>query len=206
MNCRAGRSGSRIWPSFEGRWPWLVATLVALAACSTPGRVGDSAATIGRDRLQAFAVAGRFALRQHEASHSGRIYWRHVDGSDHLVVSSPFGQALAEVSGNSGGARLVASDGKTYEAPTMDELLVAVLGYPLPLGKLADWLRGRSRAGVQVVSDSLGRPLAIEDQDWRLRYQYDDNDAQALPGRLFVERAQVFELRLRIDEWTDLAR
>jgi len=26
-----------------------------------------------------------------------------------------------------------------------------------------------------------------------------------LPGRLFVERAQVFELRLRIDEWTELA-
>ncbi len=205
MSSRSERDRRAAWRSFEARLPLLFAGLLLVAACSTPGRVGDAASAIGRDRLQAFSLAGRFALRQQEASHSGRIAWRHAGDSDHLVISSPFGQALAEVFGNAGGARLLGNDGKIYEAATIDELLVAVLGYPLPLGQLVDWLRGKSGAGGQVVNDSFGRPLEVVDQEWRLRYQYDNDDAQALPGRLFVERAQVFELRLRIDEWTELA-
>lgn len=191
--------------SSAGWAPLLLASVLGLAACATQDRLSDAAPTTGRDRLEAFSLAGRFALRHLDVSHSGRIYWRHEGTKDQLVISTPFGQAIAEVTSDAGGARLSASDGKTYEAPTADELLASVVGYPLPIGRLVDWVRGRRGQGEHVVRDSLGRPLELQDDDWHLRYQYDADDVQALPGRLFVERAGTFELRLRIDEWKDLA-
>ena len=41
-------------------------------------------------------------------------------------------------------------------------------------------------------------------EDWRIDYDYDSDDPQALPGRLFVEREGGFTLRLRIDQWQRL--
>ena len=53
--------------------------------------------------------------------------------------------------------------------------------------------------------DGHGRPLRLLDEAWRIDYEYDSDDPQALPGRLFVEREGGFELRLRIDEWSTLS-
>jgi len=187
-------------------FPLLLAGALALGGCTTLDKVSGAGPSIRRDSLQAFSLSGRFALRHQDVSHAGRIFWRHEGEKNHLIVSSPFGQALAEVLSDAGGARLSASDGKTYEAPTADELLVSVLGYPLPLGKLVDWVRGRIGQGELLVRDRLGRPLEVQERDWHLTYQYDEqDDEQALPGRVFVERSGSFALRLRIDEWQNLS-
>jgi outer membrane biogenesis lipoprotein LolB len=74
------------------------------------------------------------------------------------------------------------------------------------LSRLLDWLRGCHPDGGDLALDTQGRPLRLRHEDWRIDYEYDSDDPQALPGRLFVEREGVFELRLRIDEWQMLAR
>ena len=48
------------------------------------------------------------------------------------------------------------------------------------------------------------RSYYVRHEDWRVNYEYDSDAPDALPGRLFAERIGVFELRLRIDEWTRL--
>ena len=52
-------------------------------------------------------------------------------------------------------------------------------------------------------SHAGGRPLRLLSADWRIDYEYDSDDAQALPARLFAQRADGAELRLRIDEWSE---
>ena len=116
-----------------------------------------------------------------------------------MLLSSPFGQGLAEIVSDAGGARLATSDGSSYTAETADELLQSILAYPLPLSKLLDWLRGRNPDSGTTALDELGRPLSQRHEDWRIAYEYDSDDPQALPGRLFVEREDGFVLRLRID-------
>lgn len=179
--------------------------LLVLSACSSTPPLADAAPAAGRDQLQAFLLTGRFALRYDDESYSGRLDWRHDGDDDELLISSPLGQAIAEIVSGAAGARLRSSDGSSRHAASADQLLQAVLGYPLPLDKLADWVRGRSPHAGRLAVDAYGRPAQLLHEDWRIRYEYDGDDRQALPGRLFVEREGTLELRLRIDRWTPLA-
>lgn len=174
-----------------------------LAGCATlapDGRVSPP-----RDGLDAFALEGRFSLRQDERSYSGRLSWRHTPAGDELLLSSPLGQGVAEIVVTPAAATLTTSDGKTYSAPDAPTLTQNVLGYRLPLDLLVDWVRGRNAAAEVVERDAQGRALRLRHEDWRIDYGYDSDDPQAPPGRLFAERAGAFELRLRIDEWISVS-
>lgn len=182
----------------------ILVLVVGLAACADLGlrTAGDSAPT--RDSLQTFSLSGRFSLQHHGSAHSGRIDWRHDVDRDELIVSSPFGQAVAELLSDADGARLTTGDGRSYRAETPEELLQTVLGYPLPLRQLLAGLRGQGWDDRLIERDDLGRPVHWHDQEWRVAYQYDSDDPQALPGKLLAERPGDLQLRLRIDAWASL--
>lgn len=182
----------------------LAAACAALlfAGCAVQPAVPGGGTTVARDRLDAFAIEGRFSLRHEDKNYSGRLSWRHQGINDEVLLASPFGQGIAQITTGDDGARLVTNEGKTYTAATSEQLTRQVLGYPLPLARLADWVRGR--ATVAFETDARGRPLRLRDEAWRIDYEYDGDDVQALPSRLVAQRADGVELRLRIDEWTAL--
>jgi len=184
----------------------LLGAALGLAACTTlpPPPVAQHPAVLQRDRPQAFALAGRFTLRHAGKSYAGRLDWRHDGEHNELLLSSPLGQTMAEITSDADGAQLRTSDGSTRTAVNIDQLLQSVLDYPLSLNQLLDWLRGRNPDGGRLELDPLGRPLRLLHEDWRVDYAYDSEQTQALPGRLFVEREGGFVLRLRIEEWQPL--
>ena len=116
---------------------------VLLVGCAALPTSTSEAVPPSRDTLDDFIIEGRFSLRQDEQSHSGRLRWRHAGGSDDVVLSSPFGQGVAEIVADARSASLTTSDGKTYSAADTESLTEQVLGYRLPLALLADWVRGR---------------------------------------------------------------
>jgi outer membrane lipoprotein LolB len=177
----------------------LFAALLLGGCAALPG----SPLSARRDGQDDFAIEGRFSLRHDDKSVSGRLSWRHAGVSNELVLASPFGQGIAQITTSQSGARLATSDGKVYTAADSEQLTRQVLGYPLPLAQLGDWVRGRGGAGVFTI-DAQGRPLHLRHEDWRIDYEYDSSDAQARPGRLFAQRDDGLELRLRIDEWISL--
>jgi outer membrane lipoprotein LolB len=154
-----------------------------------------------RDALLAFTLEARFSLRHEDKSYSGRLSWRHAGMNNELLLSSPFGQGMAEIVTSASGARLTSSDGRVYEAEDAETLTRQVLGYPLPLDQLTDWVRGWGAATGISERDALGRPLRLRHEDWLIDYGYASDDPQAPPDRIFAERAGGFALRLRIDEW-----
>lgn len=154
-----------------------------------------------RDALLAFTLEARFSLRHQDKSYSGRLSWRHDGMNNELLLSSPFGQGMAEIVTSESGARLTGSDGRVHEASDAETLTRQVLGYPLPLDQLTDWVRGWGAAAGISERDALGRPLRLRHEDWLIDYGYASDDAQAPPDRIFAERTGGFELRLRIDEW-----
>ena len=175
-----------------------------LAGCAALPTSAPGPAALSRNALDDFVIEGRFSLRQDEQSHSGRLRWKHAGRSDEDLLASPFGQGVAEIVADARSALLTTSDGKTYSAMDAESLTEQVLGYRLPLSLLADWVRGRLAPESIAERDALGRPIAMRHEDWRVDYEYDSDAPDALPGRLFAERIGVFELRLRIDEWTRL--
>ena len=193
------------------RWLAAAFTLTLLGACSLLPIEPTPTLAATRQTLTDFSLVGRFALRQDDKNYSGRISWQHAGRNDDLLLSSPFGQGIAEIVSDENGARLTASDGRTYAAPDAETLTRQVLGYPLPLPRLTDWVRRRfdvsgDEGSADIVNlDQQGRPRQARHESWRVDYAYDDDDPVALPAAIFVEKLGGFELRLRIDEWNELS-
>jgi len=192
-------SNSRCWRS--GAWLGLAVLLISGCASLSPSPTVTPPA---REALDAFSLEGRFSLRQDNKNYSGKMSWRHQGADNTLLLSSPFGQGLAEITTRTNGAQLTTSDGKLYTAADTETLTQQVLGYPLPLTQLTDWVRGRDDAPGLAERDAFGRPLRLSHQDWRIEYGYEGDDPAAAPSRIFAARTGGLELRLKIDEWTSL--
>ena len=177
----------------------LLGVLLLGGCASLPASTGIAPP---RDALADFMLEARFSLRHEDKSYSGRLSWRHAGMNNELLLSSPFGQGMAEIVTSASGARLTSSDGRVYEASDAETLTRQVLGYPLPLDQLTDWVRGWGTAAGISERDALGRPLRLRHEDWLIDYGYASDDPQAPPDRIFAERAGGFALRLRIDEWS----
>ena len=183
------------------RLAWRLLAVLSLAACAALPQSPGSVAVARRDALEEFSLEARFSLRHEDQNYSGRLSWRHSGGDDELLFASPFGQGLAQLTSDRRGARLTLSDGQVHTADDAAALTRQVLGYPLPVAQLADWVRGR---GAAIEADERGRPLRLRHDGWNIAYDYASDDAQSPPSRIVAQHDDGAELRLRIDEWVAL--
>jgi outer membrane lipoprotein LolB len=147
-----------------------------------------------------FAVVGRVAVRYGDEAASGRVTWRHTDADDDLVISSPLGQGIAEITRRDGVYTLVTSDRQSFSATDPERLTEQALGYALPLAGLPDWLRGRAQPGVPAQTRHDGHQLAeLRQQGWTIEYLAYDDDGR-LPKRVRITRGAL-DIRLAIEEW-----
>jgi len=107
-----------------------------------------------------FAVAGRVAVRYGDDAANGRVTWRHSDVTDDLILSTPLGQGVAEITRRDGIYTLVTSNAQRYSAADPEQLTQQVLGWALPLAGLPDWLQGRPQPGVEADTRYDGDRLA----------------------------------------------
>jgi len=169
-----------------------------LAGCATSTARAPSVAS---ERTSGdFSVDARFSLSSGSERYAGRLFWRRNGTLEELQVSSPFGQMLAVLTIQPGGARLETAERRVFAAADAEALMREALGYELPVTRLASWLRGKPDASARVTRDAGARVTLAEDAGWRIEYDYSDA-AASLPERLLVTRADGFELRLRIEEW-----
>ncbi|NYT22710.1 outer membrane lipoprotein LolB [Alcaligenaceae bacterium] len=176
----------------------VLALALTLAGCAGPARIGGEGT--------AFERTGRFAVNVAEAGApveavQGGFSWRDSGRGLRLDLVTPLGSTLARVTVDPSGAVLEQADGATERAPDADALLARVVGTPLPVSGLRDWLRGRPGAGevLAMERDEQGRPLAFGQGGWQLRLSRYD----ALgPGLLRLERrdgSRQISVRLAVD-------
>ncbi len=180
---------------------WLALPLLLLHGCvqmpTTP-----PPERIQRESVQIFALQGRFSVRFGQEGLSGRIAWSHRPESDHILLMSSLGQTMAQFASDASGATLELSDGRRYQAPTLDELASDAFGRPLPLQRLPGWALGKASPSAEVRKDELGRVLTLSDDDWQVDYlAYEGETPNALPNFLRLTGREV-ELKLRLDGWS----
>lgn len=159
--------------------------LLALAACGVnpPQAMRPAPAAVS-----AFAFSGRLAVRQGETRHHLRIDWRHENGGDTILLTTPLGQGLAELTRDASGALLTLADRRQFQAADWDALTEQVFGFRLPLSSAERWLLGDTAAA----------------QGWRLEIvERESAAADALPTTLEFERDDI-SVRLKIDEWGEV--
>ena len=128
-------------------------------------------ALAGRARSP-FQLEARFSVTNESERYSGKLSWRHAGAADELRIMSPFGQVVAEIEVRPGRATLLAADRQRHEAVDAQTLTRQVLGYPLPIERLADWCWHNRRRRRRLLVMRSGAPLRIVESDWRVEYDY----------------------------------
>ena len=143
-----------------------------------------------------FVVSGRVAVRYGSEAASGRVIWRHSETADDLVISTPLGQGIAEITRRDGVYTLVSANGERYSATDPERLTEQALGWALPLGGLPDWLQGRPQSGVPAQMRHAGDRVAeLRQLGWTIEYAGYDEEAN-LPKRVRLMRGE-FDIRWR---------
>jgi len=172
------------------RQPLLAGVVALLASCAT---APPEALPPG-----SFSLVGRVAVRYGDEAASGRVTWRHSRAADELVISTPLGQGVAEITRRDGVYTLVAANGEQHSATDPEHLTRQVLGYALPLDGLPDWVQGRPEQGVEAVTRYDGDRLAeLRQRGWLIDYS---GSAERPPKRVRLTRSDL-DIRLVIDEW-----
>ena len=145
-----------------------------------------------------FELSGRVAVRHAKDSGSARIFWRHSDDADEMLITSPVGQGIARITRAGDRFRLVTGDKKEYSAADAESLTEQALGWRLPLAGLADWIQGRASAGRPAeVTGRAEDGLEILQDGWRVAYQ---EFREGRPFRMRLSREGI-EIRLVVDQW-----
>lgn len=173
--------------------------IAALGACASFKPAAPRVASASIDT--AFQLSGRFAVRSGDEGGSGRLEWLHSPTADDLTILSPIGQGIARIVRANGVYTLTTRDELTESATDPDSLTEKALGWRLPLGGMAYWLRGRAAPGpaseTRIGADD--RLAELKQDGWTIEYQ-SFHLAPRLPERMRVVRDKL-DLRLIIEEW-----
>ena len=132
-----------------------------------------------------FDLAARIAARHGSDAFTGTIAWRHAQGGDEMLISTPTGQGVARIVREGDAILIETAESKQYRSRDAEELTERVLGFRVPLAGLAEWVQGRPAP-------------ELESRGWRIEVQ--EYDAERRPARLRVINQGV-ELRLAVTQW-----
>lgn len=157
-----------------------------------------------RATIAAFDIEGRISVRQGDKRNIVHFDWHHETTHDRLLLTTPLGQGLAELTRDHHGAHLQLADRRTFDAADMETLAQRLLGMHLPLTLMPRWIVGQVAAATeQNQDDALGRPQWRQIDAWRLTYMdYESPDAHALPVLMEMQQTDdSIDVRLKIDRW-----
>jgi outer membrane lipoprotein LolB len=132
-----------------------------------------------------FSLAARIAARYGSESFTGSIAWRHAKEGDELLISTPTGQGVAQIVRQGEAVLLKTAEPREYRASDSESLTERVLGFPVPIEGLADWVQGKPSP-------------QLEARGWKVEVQ--EYDEQRRPRRLRLTYEGI-ELRLAISQW-----
>ncbi|MES2771408.1 MAG: outer membrane lipoprotein LolB [Pseudomonadota bacterium] len=208
--------------------------VLCISACSNLATLGPSSPHSLHTPSSSFALEARFSVQYQGKRNSGQLSWQHrgdAEGAaqDRLLITGPLGQGVAEIVSNAQGARLSGAHGEQEYAATATALTDKLLGYPVSLERLADWVQARAiQAGAKQgmkagdarnqASDRLdaqGRVAQRREGGWFIEYEYEYEYAAAalegaaqhvLPERVRIKRidGEGPEIYLRINTWQAL--
>jgi outer membrane lipoprotein LolB len=178
-----------------------LALAATLTACATPPRVDVATAAVAPADAP-FELSGRLSARHGETGVAASFRWVHAPETDELLLATPFGQALARLSGGADGVVLELQDGGVARSGDWESLTREVLGVAVPVRGLAWWVRGAPHpaSAHAVERDTAGRARVLRQDGWEIVYGYRDEGAQ--PSRLVLAYPGI-EVRMAVDSRID---
>lgn len=186
----------------------VVAACAVIVGCaSVPTRPGTA---IPQDLTQAshWEARGRLGVSGGGSGGSGSFAWEQRKDRADVRIRGPIGigSVRLQMTGSGSGAaprlKMETGDGQVFEADAAWSELESRLGARVPADKLRYWMLGLPAPGEhRWLSDPASEMPMLEQDGWRIEYQYSDTFGARLPRRI---RAASGEARVRIvvDLWS----
>lgn len=152
-----------------------------------------------------FNILGRMAVQDRSQTSSGSFRWKHWPANDEIILFTPLGQVVAEISRNPQGVRLITSKLEAFYAEDVEGLTQEVLGWRLPLSNLQYWIQGIHSPLTRAEKDfnEKDQVITIRQDGWEIHYS-SYSVAQAnrpnFPKRLDLIYDSL-RIKLIVDEW-----
>jgi outer membrane lipoprotein LolB len=187
--------------------PLMLGACASLSPSAAPSPATQTRPT--RSYIDTLDVGGRLSMRyqnqgRDEAVH-GNFLWSQAPTRTGITLLSPLGQTLAIIEATPDGATLAQAGQPVRSAADVDALVAEVLGWPLPVAGLRDWLQGFAvdADGKRFIATPQATEVATRD-GWRIRYASWD-ESQSRPRRIDLDRpttqAGDVSIRIVIDNW-----
>ena len=152
-----------------------------------------------------FNILGRISIRDRDQSSSGTFRWRHLASNDEILLFTPLGQTIAEITNDPEGVRLITSKLEAFYAKDVESLTEEILGWRLPLSGLKYWIQGVHSPFTSAEKDvnTAGQVVAIRQDGWKILYTHytaAQSNQPPLPRVLELVYADL-KIRLAIDNW-----
>lgn len=189
----------------------LIALCFAIAGCAgAPTRTGR---TIPADlsELTYWQARGRLGVSGGGNGGSGSFAWEQRKDRATVQIRGPvgIGSVRLQVSGSAvePNLKMETGDGQVFQAERAWHELEARLGTQVPAGKLRFWMLGLPAPGEhRWLTDRTGEIPTLEQDGWRIEYQYadeftDEASGARLPRRIHAASGDA-RVRIVVDHWS----
>lgn len=182
-----------------------------LFGCSTVAPVATApGASLNLQQIAAikqWTLDGQLAFNN-TTTHKGfsaSIHWLNNYDRNRIDVVGPLGLWHATLSDTAQMASLQLSDGRHFEAPTLEGLMQANLDWALPVAPLHYWLFAvpEPTAKAIIKRDAYGHITDLEQAGWQLHYsEYQRISGYVVPKRIELRKAEdSLHIRFVIQRW-----
>ncbi len=179
---------------------------LAIAGCAgAPTRTG-MALPEDLSELAHWQARGRMGVSGAGNGGSGSFAWEQHKDRANVQIRGPVGIGSVRLqmsgSGPSPDVQLETGDGQVFQAEHAWTELEARLGTAVPAGKLRYWMLGVPAPGDHVwLSDPKSEMPLLEQDGWRIEYQYSDEFGARLPRRIRAASGEA-QVRIVVDRWS----
>jgi outer membrane lipoprotein LolB len=155
-----------------------------------------------------FELKGKLAVEEAGERHSGNFLWYQQGDAYGIDVWGPFGQGRIHLTGDARTLSLIDGKGAVVQQGPSEQVMMASLGWSMPLEVLSVWVLGAPDPELPVVRQVYGedgRLASFEQAGWAIEFAQYRQVEQAsgsrwLPRKVDVRRAGT-RIRLIIAEW-----
>ena len=152
-----------------------------------------------------FNILGRISIQDEKQSFSGSFRWQHLATSDEILLFTPLGQAVAEITKDDEGVRLITSKLEAFYAADVESLTQEILGWRMPINGLQYWIQGTHSpvTAAEKDLDSKDRIVAIRQDGWHIHYSsFAPAQINLIPlPKVLNLIYQNLKIRLVVDDW-----
>lgn len=196
-------------------WLAIAGMLLWLSGCATVPSTDTASLTLKTVVLEPLAptqitpatdfnILGRISIQDRNQRTSGTFRWTHSVSSDEILLFTPLGQAVAEITRDSEGVRLITSSLEAFYADNTGDLTQEILGWRLPLEGLQYWIQGAHSplARAEKVLDNQNNVVALRQDGWEITYTpaVSTSSSPLRPKALALSN-DYLRIKLIVDDW-----